>query len=459
MIYGVGRKLKRGIFSLAMAAAFAPALASAQTVEQAVALAIDNSPELRQAFHRYKVRQEDVKQAESGYYPDVNVNAGIGREWTDSPSTRNSTQSDEYVGLTRREVGVTLKQMLFDGFFTSSEVSRTRNEANADQWALFSASEELGLEVARAYLNYIRALKVVALTEENLAAHQATLRAVKSKRASGLASVSDLSQITGRVALAKVELSGSINQLEDATAVYRRLVGVKPSETRTPVPDADLIPRSLSEAIRIASQNHPTLFSAGSDIQAALAQQESAGARFYPQVNVDLSANFNDNLDGVEGENNDIQAMLRANYNVFRGGRDTSYLRSTGHGVNEAREIRRQTYMDVAEGTALAWNALTNLRDQLTYMQEHVRAATQTRDSYQSQFRIGQRTLIDLLDAESELFSSRRDYLHTEHDELLAQYRVLNATGRLLDSFRITRPIQWQSDGGLNELVEEENAQ
>ncbi|MFD2179846.1 TolC family outer membrane protein [Veronia pacifica] len=448
---GVSRALKGGLISLIIAAAFTPALVTAQTLEQAVAMAIDYSPELRQAFHQYKAKQEEVHQAKAGYYPEINLDAGLGREWTDSPTTRSDTGSSDYLALTRREAGVTLRQFLFDGFFTSSEVSRTRNEANADQWALYAASEDLGLDVARAYISYLLAEQTVELSKDNLAAHQATYRAVKSKRASGLASISDLSQITGRVAQAKVSLSASINQLEDARIVYRRMTGKLPEKTRTPVPDADLLPRSLSEATRIATQNHPTLFAAGSDIQAALAQQGSAESLFYPKLDLDLSANFNNNLDGVRGENNDAQAMLRLRYNVFRGGRDSASLRSTEHKINEARQIRESTYLDVTEGTAFSWNALTNLREQLVFLREHVQAATQTRDGYEAQFKLGQRTLIDLLDAKNELFQARIDYLIGEHDELLAQYRVLNATGRLLDSLRVTRPIQWQSDGGINE--------
>ena len=77
-------------------------------------------------------------------------------------------------------------------------------------------------------------------------------------------------------------------------------------------------------------------------------------------------------------------------------------------------------------------------------MQQHVESSNQTVKAYKQQFTLGQRTLLDVLNTENELFEARKNYIGAEYDELQAQYRVLNATGKLLDSLRVAKPANWQ---------------
>lgn len=145
--------------------------------------------------------------------------------------------------------------------------------------------------------------------------------------------------------------------------------------------------------------------------------------------------------------------MIRMRYNLFSGGKDRAREREASYKINEAKEIRERAYRQVVEGATLAWNAFEMLAPQKLYIREHVIAAKQTQVAYSQQFNLGQRTLLDLLDTENELFEARKSYLQTEYDEIIAQYRVLNSTGRLLDSLRVTRPDVWlgerQYEGGV----------
>ena len=138
--------------------------------------------------------------------------------------------------------------------------------------------------------------------------------------------------------------------------------------------------------------------------------------------------------------------MVRVKYNLFSGGKDVSKDRETAYKVNEAKEIQQRAYRQVVEGVSLAWNAYEMLAPQKQFIREHVVAAKQTQVAYVQQFNLGQRTLLDLLDTENELFEARKDYLQTEYDEIAARYRVLNATGDLLDSLRVTRPGEWRGE-------------
>ena len=466
------RQLKRTGLALAVSALIIPASAYSQTLEQAVAHTLDTNPEIRIAFNRFKAREEQVSQAIAGYMPTIDISGGYGYEQTDSPSTRRKpnvgeVDSDGVVELERGEAGFSIKQMLFDGFYTSSEVDRYSFEASAEQWALFSAAEDMALDVAKVYVNYIRSEQVLTLAEKNLTSHQEIYDQIKQRTDSGLGSIADLSQITGRLARANANLISAKNNFFDSKAQFIRVVEQQPESLIVPVPDDDMLPEDLSTSVKVAQENHPILKSAASDIEAAKNEKSSAQSNYYPKFTLDLEGNWNNNLDGEEGisgsglflndvggYSNDLVAMVRVKYNLFAGGKDLAREKEAAYKIGEAKEIRQRAHRQVVEGVNLAWNAYELLEPQKMYIREHVIAAKDTQVAYSQQFNLGQRTLLDLLDTENELFEARKDYLEAEYDSILSEYRILNATGRLLESLRVTRPDVWQGErnyeGGVN---------
>ncbi|MBL4816748.1 MAG: TolC family outer membrane protein [Shewanella sp.] len=467
------RQLKRSALALAVGALILPASAYSQTLEQAVAHTLDTNPEIRIAFNRFKAREEQVNQAIAGYMPTIDISGGYGWEQTNSPSTRRKVvngvgqgdvDNEGVIELERGEAGFSIKQMLFDGFYTSSEVDRYSFEASAEQWALFAAAEDMALDVAKVYVNYIKSEQVLTLAEKNLLSHQDIYAQIKERTDSGLGSIADLSQITGRRARANANVISAKNNFYDAKAQFVRVVEKQPEDLIVPVPDDDMIPEDLITSVKLAQDNHPILKSATSDINAAKNERESALSNYYPKLSLELDGNWNNDLDGEDGFNqfsqnvgghsNDLVAMVRIKYNLFSGGKDRAREKEASYKIGEAKEIRERAYRQVVEGVSLAWNAYELLVPQKMYIQEHVVAAKDTQVAYSQQFNLGQRTLLDLLDTENELFEARKDYLEAEYDEILSEYRILNATGRLLESLRVTRPDVWQGErsyeGGVN---------
>lgn len=455
----VTRLVKPSALALAITGLMLPTAGFSQTLEQAVAQTLDTNPELRLAFNRFKAREEQVNQAIAGYMPTVDITGGYGYEYTDSPATRRrlAGTTDDEIELKRGEFGVSIKQMLFDGFFTSSEVDRYSFEASADQWALFAAAEDMALDVAKVYINYIRTEQVLTLAEKNLKSHQDIYEQIKQRTDSGLGSTADLSQITGRLARANANVVSARNNFLDAKSQFFRITHQQPEDLIVPVPDADMLPADIDSSIKMAQEYHPILKSAASDIRAAEYEKSSAQSNYYPKITLEVEGNLNNNLDGedgfsriasqnVGGYNNDILAMVRVRYNLFAGGRDLAREKEASYKIGEAKEIRERAYREVVEGANLAWNAYEFLGPQKQYIREHVIAAKDTQVAYSQQFNLGQRTLLDLLDTENELFEARKDYLTAEYDEVIAKYRVLNATGQLLDSLRVTRPDVWKGE-------------
>lgn len=224
------------------------------------------------------------------------------------------------------------------------------------------------------------------------------------------------------------------------------MVNQAPKDLIKPMPDTSMLPKDLKAALEEAKANQPALHSAMNDIEAARFERKSAKSNYYPEVSVELNGGWNNNLGGTEGYANDLQAMVRMRYNLFNGGSDSAREREASYKLGQAQEIEQNTFREVVEGTTLAWNASESLLQQMKFLKEHVIAAKQTLEAYDQQFRIGQRTLLDVLDAENELFNARKDYINAEYDHLIAQYRILNATGSLLSSLRVTAPDIWQGE-------------
>ncbi|PIW59780.1 TolC family outer membrane protein [Shewanella sp. CG12_big_fil_rev_8_21_14_0_65_47_15] len=467
----VRRQFQCSKIAIVLSLILLPLSAQSQTLEQAVAHTLDTNPDLRVAFNRFKAREEQVNQAIAGYMPTVDITGGYGYEQTDSVSTRRrknvgDVDSNGVAELNRGEFGISLKQMLFDGFYTSSEVDRYSFEASADQWALLAAAEDMALDVSKVYLNYLRTDEVLRLAEKNLNSHKEIYDQIKQRTDSGLGSTADLSQITGRLARANANVISARNNFLDAKAQFIRVVEAEPVDLIQPVPDADMLPKDLNSGLAVAQENHPILKSAANDIRAAENERSSVQANYYPQVSLELNGNWNNDIGGedgvsvipsqdVGGYSNDIVAMVRVRYNLFAGGKDLAREKETAYKLGEAKEIRQRAQREVVEGVNLAWNAFEMLAPQKQYIRDHVIAAKDTQSAYAQQFNLGQRSLLDLLDTENELFEARKDYLQAEYDEITAKYRVLNSTGRLLDSLRVTRPEAWRGErnyeGGANQ--------
>jgi adhesin transport system outer membrane protein len=450
------RFVPKKVIGLLCASMLVPIVATAQSLEQAIAYSLDTHPDIRAAYSQFKVHEKQVDQAEAGYFPTIDLTGGIGYENMDSPNTRSSDLDSET--FIRRELGVSFKQNLFSGFHTSSEVSRTSAAATAEQWRLYSKAEDLALEVSKVYVGLIESEKLVALSEKNLASHQKIYDQIKLRTDSGFGSSADFSQINGRLANANSNLIAAKNNYLDNKVMFYRVIVQRPSNLVVPYPDSSLLPKNKNEGLIAALKNNPVIKAAANDINAAHYQYESAQSAYYPKLSLVVDANFDDYQSDIDNnafesnrESNQVSAMVRFSYNIFSGGKDKAYDKETAYKVNEAKDRNRSAYRQVEEGFMLSWNAFEQLNLQKKYIKMHVIAAKDTQSDYQQQFRIGQRSLLDLLDTENELYQSRIDFLGAEMTEITAQYRILHSMGLLLDSLRVTRPASWQGENQLSE--------
>ncbi|WDE08592.1 TolC family outer membrane protein [Thalassomonas viridans] len=455
VIFTIKHTALAGVLSLS--ALYATSL-KAQTLEEAVAQALDTHPDIQQAFARFKVKEEEVYRANANYLPTVDLTAGYGYEYTDSPGRRRSSLGfdDGKTELERGEFGINIRQMLFDGFFSENELDRTLSEANAEQWMLMSTAEDLALEVSKSYLNNLKMQQLITLAEDNIKMHREIYAQIKERIDSGIGSIADLSQVEGRLARAESNLIAARNNALDMRAQFIHLTNMAPENLQMPVPDAAMLPKDLESGLTSAVSLHPVIKSAQREIDAARFLKHTVKASYYPTITFEFGASSDNDLDGehglnrfgpdVGGHRNEISAMVRLKYNLFSGGKDQARERRAAYIVDQAMETNEAAYRRVSESYRLAWNAYEMLGKQKNYLEQHVLSAKATQLAYKEQFNLGQRSLLDLLDSERELFQARQDYLDAEFDEVSARYRLLNVTGQLLGALRVTPSAAWQGE-------------
>ncbi|MNE19391.1 Outer membrane efflux protein BepC precursor [compost metagenome] len=398
--------------------------------------ALEVHPEIQAGVNSRIAADYQLRAAKGGYLPKVDVLAGYGREGTDSPSTGNRWET-----LNRGESSLRLRQMVFDGFATSSEVGRQQATVNSRAYSLLGASERTALTVAQVYLDVLTRREMVRLAEDNLRSHERIYDQIKLRTARGVGRLADLDQAEARLAQARNNLITEQTNLADAKTNYLSVVGQMPDELSAPAPFIDLLPANLDEARQQMVESSPILRSAESDIAAAEKQYEAAKSTFYPRFDAELGRTADNDIDGMNGHNNEWQAMLRMSFNLYNGGSNKADLESKSYQTNQALDIRNNALRQLNEELGLAWNAMDNANAQLPIAQQYVDYSNNVRSAYQKQFSLGERTLLDLLDSENELFTAQRRLAEVKNSQVFTQYRIKATIGQLLKSQGVVAPM------------------
>ena len=418
----------------------AASFVQAQTLPQAMQQALDVHPEIQAGVNSRLAADYQLKAAKGGYLPRVDLAAGYGREGTDSVTTRSGS-NNHWETLNRSESSLRLTQMVFDGFATSSEVGRQQANVSARAYSLLDASERTGLTVAQVYLDVLTRREFVRLAEDNLKSHERIFDQIKLRTSRGVGSGADLDQAEARMAQARNNLITEQTNLADAETNFLSAVGQLPDQLERPADFMALLPANLTEARAQMLENSPVLRSAEADIAAAEQQYEAAKSSFYPRFDAELGRTADNDLDGQNGHNNEWQAMLRMRFNLYAGGSNKADLESKSYLSNQALDIRNNALRQLNEELGLAWNALNNANAQVPIAQQYVDRSANVRSAYQKQFSLGERTLLDLLDSENELFSASRRLAEIKNVQLFTQYRIKATMGQLLKSQGVVAPL------------------
>ncbi len=430
------------VFALAATAtlvngAWAQSISLEQTVEKTV---LGNS-EVRARFQDFQSALEGQKVANGGLLPQINAQGWTGREW------RGSTSDDEAANWTRNGYNLQLRQLLFDGFSTINNGKQLGFEKLSRYYDLLSTVDNLAVQAATAHLDVQRYREMEQLAKDNFQVHETTLGHLRERQQSGVGRGVDLEQANGRLALAQSNLMTESNNLNDVNQRYRRIVGEFPAPTLLDTPDlAGYLPKDPKD-FTTSLRGNPSILSKQALVQAAQSGVSSAKGKYAPTVEL-LAATGKDlaqpGTPYRDAQSSNVQLML--SYNLFRGGSDQARVRQTTAQAYAARDVRDYTCRNVQQDLSVAWNNIIKLRQQLPFLREHELATSKVRAAYMQQFQIGQRTLLDLLDTENELFDSRQALTNAVFDLKIAEYKWLALSHQVLPAVAVSQPYNAAPD-------------
>jgi adhesin transport system outer membrane protein len=412
--------------------------AHADTLVEAVARAMQYFPEMRVAASQLAAAEAQVGQARAEFLPAVNVSAGEGRETSKNPSTRFLPGDPT---LTRQERDVTISQLVFDGGVAGGQLNRFRARVESAAYTVSSSAENIASRAAQTYTEVVRLREQLAVAADNVATHQKTLSDVTLLADAGRGRRADVVQAEARLALAASTIQQLSGQLQQAEATYRYYVGRPPGELVPPPPLEDGLPVQLAPALEAALAAHPAVLAAEKGFEAAQYDRDTVRARRNaPRVSIEAGASRNRDIDGVAGPNADRYAMLRMRYNLFRGFGDDERLRDAEARVNEALSDLTRVRNEVARDIRQAWETLLADRMRLPQLERYAVASADVAEAYRLQFQLGQRSLLDVLNAENERYGARGSLIAGRTAVAAGEIRVLASLGRLLPTLGVAVP-------------------
>lgn len=419
--------------------------AEAASLQDAVNKAVNSIPAIGSATARRQSSEERVRVERGALFPTVNVRGESGVQYSDTPGTRGRASrgnDDGDTTLWRNQASITLNQLLYDGGTTFNLVDEAQGNLVAATFRVDDAKRSVALQAIAAYIDVLRNRDFVALAEANVSAHERLLANVRQLVPAGRAAESDVSQAESRVALAEANMANRTGELRDAETRYFRSVGDVPADLETvpaaPDPGAIDVEGQVQTAVRM----NPELAVARALIDARESASKATKGLFLPRLELDLSAAEGNHLDGVRGRDTDYRAVLVLTWNLYRGGADSARKREAQANLTAVKFDEADTLRFIRERVEASFKSFEKNNARKGPLSRRVKENSNLITAYERQFELGQRTLLDLLDVQNELFVSRAELTDAVHSGLFDYYDLLAASGELGTLFGIANTTQ-----------------
>lgn len=399
--------------------------------------ALQSNPEVAARLNAYRAAGHESDAARAAYRPRLDLNANAGRERDRFDNRPPATDT-----LDRTGVSLALTQVLWDGLAGYHDRRRADHSRLVRYFELVDTTEQVALEALRAYYDVARYRELVRLAEDNYVQHKAFFDQIQSRFKAGVSRGVDLEQAAARLALAESNLNTEVANLHDVTARYLRIVGAPPRQTGPAVTlDQIPLPDSAQDVLKAALGRSAAISAAVENLRAARAQASVREAAYQPRVEARVRTGAGHNYEGLAGQKRDTIGEIVLNWNLYNGGADHARVQQAARLMDQAADQRDAVCREVWQTASIAHNDTRKLVEQLQYLDANQIAIEKARDAYRRQFDIGQRSLLDLLNAENELYTARRAYANARHDLDVARLRTRASMGELLPALGLSRPL------------------
>jgi adhesin transport system outer membrane protein len=420
------------LIALAMATCSSTAMAQTDnglvTLQEAIETAIASNPEISQAQMNTEAIQFEREQAQSLYFPTIDVEASAGVRRLENTTRRALGIADQT--LNPLEAQVRGDWTVLDFGRRRGELLRQAARVDGASLRVLERSEFIALQVSRQYLNILLQERIFAAATDNVVFHEQMTGSLSEGVSQGSISVADLQA-------AIVQKAEAEEDLINARTALQRLTGLDISRANLPPALAQNLPPSQEIAIGQARTANPLVREAQADVDAAHGMVMSARGELAPRIGVDVTGRVGEDIDGFQGETNDIQGRVYVRWQLFDGGRRAAQVQEMTRRASEARFRLHDRVREAEEDVRNAWTAMTTQKTVFSALERQSQVSDDLLLSYRSQFNIGRRSLLDVLDAQNTRFNTQVRRETARFSELFAQYQVLAATNNFLTALNV----------------------
>jgi outer membrane protein len=403
---------------------------AAETLPEALVKAYQSNPQLNADRARQRANDENVPQALAGYRPQIALTLSAGLQ-----AVRDLLPDNTVQGATLRPwtIGVTVTQVLFNGFKTSSSVRVAESQVQSGREALRNVGQGVLLNAVTVYMDMLANQALVEAQRTNVAVLREIQNTTKQRLDSGDVTPTDTAQADARLSRGLADLNAAEVALAVSKATYTQVIGEAPAQL-VPAATVDrLSPNTLAAATETANHEHPAVLGAGYDVDVAQTTIRVAESSLLPTVAVQASASRQAQSDPTLSTSNTDQASILGQINVpiYDGGTAASQTRQAKELASQSRMVLEQIRNQSRTAVTSAWISNEGTKVALTAAESEVRAAEVALQGVRREAQGGQRTTIDVLNAQQDLTNARTRLIQSQHDRVIASYTLLSAVGRL----------------------------
>lgn len=433
----------RGGFRALAAVVFTAAAleASAETLETALVQAYQNNPQVNAQRALVRATDENVPQALSGYRPKISATATYGAQYTDTktktttpsltggPARTTISETNNWVDP--RTVGATLTQTLYNGFQTGNRTRQAESQVSAARETLRVIEQTVLLDAVTTYMNVLRDGAILDLQRRNVEVIQEQLRQTRDRFNVGEVTRTDVAQAESRVAAAQSQMLAAQSTLTTSRAAYRRVIGIEPGRLSAGTPVDRLSPRSLDLAVAQGQAENPAVTAAEHGVDVAALQVKVNEGSLYPTITVNASAqqSYDTSVSTLRTFTGTFTGQISVP--IYQGGSEFSLVRQAKESVGQKRLELAQNRDQARANVVQSWGQLEAAKAQIDATKAQVAAAEIALNGVREEARVGQRTTLDVLNAQQELVNARVALVTAQRDRVVASYTLLSSVGRL----------------------------
>ncbi|RVQ64751.1 agglutination protein [Croceicoccus ponticola] len=405
------------------------------SMSEAIAIGVDSNPQISQAQMNKEAIQFERKQAQGLYGPRINIEGSVGARNLENPTRRSLGISEDW--LYPMEAKISADWTVLDFGRRRGELLRQAARVDGASLRVLERSEFIALQIARQYLDVMLQQRVFAASMDNTAFHRELVGNLGKGVDQGSISIADRQQAEERLQAALIREAESAETLQNAKIRLQSLTGLTIDNVMTPPDLRGAMPTNEADAVGLARTRNPLVLEAKADVDAARALAASAKGDLYPTVGVDAYARTGDDIDGFKGTTNDLMARAYVRWTIFDSGINHAKYQEMVRRSSEARFRLHTREREAEEDVRMAWNALLTQGRIAGELTTQSAVTDKLLESYQGQFNVGRRSLLDVLDAQNTRYNVQVRLETARFSEIFAQYQTLAATNRFLDALSV----------------------